>query len=1171
MINGKVLEEEQLATLFTREELLQERTYTNIGFNEAWDYSGLSESILPKLYNTDRTELLPNQEDHKLEEQADIRIDSMEASKRDINHAQIRLVINNQTEENITNVEIDSMDVTIERNVTQEGKTYIDILGTPIEYYDSYKLTGIIYEQNGEQKKVEEEKKIELQFFKDIGRIEDWQEIDSYSAQNYRLVSDLDFTSVREPNTNVSIGRLVAEGDGYTIRNIDTTDRNVIKEAKLEIRNITFENINVTCDDSNTGIIGENNATLSNLTFKNCKVKSYYDVIGIISHNTSQSISEITLEDIECSGGSRIGGFIGDTSDGDFSNIKANNITINARGGYVGGIFGYMTIIDPSQPTNVKNIEITDSNIKSTGSNVGGIAGQGRMASSKVTNTNVEGVLQVGGMAGRHQEASNFPIDSDFICENIVVKGTNSVGGIFGISNSTIRNAFLINSQVIGTGESVGGIEGWSGGPVLYSGVINSKISGETLVGGIYGRQTSNYNIYRDFVKDTEIEGYDQVGGIEGYRKIGGYIHEIYSNAKVTAINGSAGGVIGYYENTGSSQADYLWLYQIMLQGSEITGTENVGGLIGKLDKEFVFTTNANQQYGFYTDVKLNGNNLDTMSLSFGNFDSQTDELDRFFTYKYSSINGRYIEDVRDIDESKVVNGEQLKEQSTYTNRGLSTSVFNFSTLNNNKYPILAGVENQEGIDLPQDPEESGIALFSNELSNSIEENNNSDNENLPNITAYTVDVDKINIDFDEILENTYFNYTVSSKKTENIPIENKTYTFSYDFKTPIEIELVNGENSKTVTINPEDVIRKTSYVGDNFMYLDGNTVMLNGNSISGEYINLYNGKGLTEDGKVIDIESGKEESNISKISIIETKTISEYDYNETKIKTFGTYSLVGETERNQIYEVKNGKLSVIESNVQRKIGDNIIDFYNENEYQTILASDGILYDLKEKLKYPVGFENSNIEEIAVESDKKEVLVYYKNKSVIIFNYMTGEEIYKTNPKEKISLFAYIGEKLTSPNELYADLTDEYEQSKELEEKLIEEPIELYLGSDNASSNATKTESSSTSSKNESYVTVYNAESDKYEVYKESELLNEEVDNPESETSKIEKVKGLQDYYYSGNKAIKKDNGLIYIGISIIALGISIMILHRLVIIKGKNRNKIKSKVRDKVNNGKVK
>ena len=63
---------------------------------------------------------------------------------------------------------------------------------------------------------------------------------------------------------------------------------------------------------------------------------------------------------------------------------------------------------------------------------------------------------------------------------------------------------------------------------------------------------------------------------------------------------------------------------------------------------------------------------------------------------------------------------------------------------------------------------------------------------------------------------------------------------------------------------------------------------------------------------------------------------------------------------------------------------------------------------------------------------------------------------------------------------------------------------------------------------------------------------------PESETSKIEKVKGLQDYYYSGNKTIEKDNGLIYIGISIVALGISIIILHRLVIIKNIKKGKLK-------------
>ena len=79
----------------------------------------------------------------------------------------------------------------------------------------------------------------------------------------------------------------------------------------------------------------------------------------------------------------------------------------------------------------------------------------------------------------------------------------------------------------------------------------------------------------------------------------------------------------------------------------------------------------------------------------------------------------------------------------------------------------------------------------------------------------------------------------------------------------------------------------------------------------------------------------------------------------------------------------------------------------------------------------------------------------------------------------------------------------------------------------------------------------------KYEVYKERELLDESIDNPESETSKIEKVKGLTDYYYSGSKVVEKDKGLVYIGISIIALGIAIVILHRLVIIKGKNKKKV--------------
>ena len=1158
LINGELTEEAQLATLFTREELLQEKTYTNIGFGKTWDYSKLSESILPKLYNTNGTELLPNQEDNKLEEQADIRVDSIEANKKDVNHAEIRLVINNPTEENITNIEIDSMNVEIERNVTQSGKTYIDILGTPTGYYDSYQITALVYEQNGEEKKTIEEKKIELQFFKDIGKIEDWQEIDSDSAQNYRLVSDLDFFNVREPNTNVSIGRLVSEGEGHTIKNLETTDKTFIKEAKLEIRNITFENINVTNNKSYVGIIGENNAQLENLSFKDCKVKSTGSYIGIISNNTSKNISKINLKNINCQGDSMIGGFIANTNDGKFTNIKADNVTVFANGNYVGGIFGYVDILDQSKETDMRNLEVTNSNIFSYSNDVGGISGQGRAASSRVTNTKINGYVNVGGMIGYNTEAQSWTTSDDGnVCENVTVNGYSSVGGIYGFSNSCLENVFLIDSEVIATNDTVGGLIGWSSASIRESGVINSKISGNNRVGGLIGYNDTNAGIYTNFIEGTTIEGYDNVGGIEGYRRVGGQILYIYVNAKITAINGAVGGITGYYENLNSTQANNSGLNQIMLQNSEITGTESVGGIIGKLDKEYVFKDSVTYQ-SYYLDVRLNGNNTDTISLGFGNFDSQTDDLKDLFTYKYSSINGQYIENVKDLNENQIVTGEQLKEQKTYTDRGFSTSIYDFSRLKENKYPTLLGIENQNGIDLPQDPEESGISLFSNELTEELSEDNNSNNENLPSMTAYSVDVDKINIDFNNLLEGTYFTYTVNGKKSDNITLESKTYTFEFDFESPIEIEIVNGENIKTVTINPDDVRRNTSYVGDNLMYLDGNTIIMNGNTVSGEYVNLYKGKGLTTEGKVIDIVSGKEESSISGISLVDTKAISEYSYNGTEIRTFGTYSLVGDKVRNQIYEVKDGKLSVISSNVQRKIGDNVIDFYNENEYQTILASDGILYDLKEKLEYPSNFENSNIEEISVESDKKEILVYYKNGSIIIFNYMTGEEIYKTSPKEKVSLFAYIGEKLSKPDELYNDLTDEYKQSKELEEKLIEEPIELYLGSDDASNNEIKTESSNASSRSESYVTVYNADAEKYEVYKESELLDSNVDNPESETSKIEKVKGLQDYYYSGNKTIEKDNGLIYIGISIVALGISIIILHRLVIIKNIKKGKLK-------------
>ncbi len=63
-------------------------------------------------------------------------------------------------------------------------------------------------------------------------------------------------------------------------------------------------------------------------------------------------------------------------------------------------------------------------------------------------------------------------------------------------------------------------------------------------------------------------------------------------------------------------------------------------------------------------------------------------------------------------------------------------------------------------------------------------------------------------------------------------------------------------------------------------------------------------------------------------------------------------YSTINGDTRKQIYIVKNGKLSILSSSLNMKIGQAIIENANGKEYETILKDDGTLQDLKKNHLY---------------------------------------------------------------------------------------------------------------------------------------------------------------------------------------------------------------------------
>ena len=351
LLNGYEREEEKGATLLNKEEIL------NLDLGDSYNYEGKLNGILPKLYNTEGTELLPNQTDIVIDENSDenvdLEIESIEATKTNTTEAEITVRINNPEEIEITGMEIEDMTVaSITRNVTQNGITSITVHATPNRYYDRYKLTGIRYKTDNSReeqtKKVENE--IEVQFYREIYTYEDWQTIEEGTYQNYRLMADIDFSGKTNVKNNITVNRLEAENNVYTLKNIDlyynTANTGLINNVKTNIKNIGFEKITLTNTAGSGnyfGVIASNNGNVENLQFTDITVNGKgLNYVGMIGGMTSgEYVKNIEMKNILLNGQSYIGGVIGNVSlDIEIKDITGDNIDVVATGDYVGGILG---------------------------------------------------------------------------------------------------------------------------------------------------------------------------------------------------------------------------------------------------------------------------------------------------------------------------------------------------------------------------------------------------------------------------------------------------------------------------------------------------------------------------------------------------------------------------------------------------------------------------------------------------------------------------------------------------------------------------------------------------------------------------------------------------------------------------------------------------------------
>ncbi len=947
------------------------------------------------------------------------------------------------------------------------------------------------------------------------------EDIKNFNGENLEIPSKLDIGRLVGANTSEPENRAIISNYSITTKGANFAIFSLISK---ELKNIKFENINIKNTSGNyTGIINKCTAQqIENMSFENITITSPHAFVAMISDSTCTNINNIKLENITCSGSSYVAGFIARTYPGTITNIEANNINTNATSNYSGGVFGYMYNYNASYGSNITNFSITNSKVISKSGYVGGIIGYGIIKSNVNSENNViEGKgARIGGIIGCQYWVSGITIEN-FNIKNITIVATsaNQAAGAVGYNNNGLKNIYIYGINLTATGGNyvggiaghgssvtnsaiegytnensnynvisapttthVGGITGYTWGTVAQAYSKNIEITGNKYVGGTVGWAIAS-NIYNTYCQDCTVTGNNNVGGILGgatpnsqNRTYAVRIWYTYNNAKVTAKNENAGGIVGYLDNHLMNNSSYIYqIHNNVVALTEVKSGSKAGSIIGEIVSPLYYLNDKTRYY--YNNLIVSNidesypiGNINKIVETYTVVNEETQEetkitrkvppeetVSRLFNtrmYKYEVENGKKV-----LEKTKLA---ELKTERTYRNIiGLSSGAFNYTgSIISTKFPILKSTINKtiNFIDgTTKTFEQSGILLpdeQTNSTRNLLNRHNINRINNLPKYDIYVTDVDKMNIEFSNVDKNSYFRYEFDNETSENIAIENRVYTLNYDYNTTFKLIIGNSNGEKEEIISPKNISKKVSIIDNKYFYLNDDLLYNNlNNLVNGKYVNIYGTTALNTDGYIYNIKDGTQsDKKVVGVKLLnQTKPLANYTYNGNIIETYYNFSKIftRDAENTTDFQmfVKNGRLFVLDGSLDIYADSIILDSYNNKEYQSVLGNDGIIYDLKEKLNYPEGFKNENILQMTnnLTSNENNVLIMYKDGRIYAFNYITGTVLFDSS-NEQVGVLNKITRTLTAlfgnRSLLYKPEEKEYDDALKLQDILVSEPLE---------------------------------------------------------------------------------------------------------------------------------
>ena len=802
-----------------------------------------------------------------------------------------------------------------------------------------------------------------------------------------------------------------------------------------------------------------------------------------------------------------------------------------------------------------------------------------KLIKTTLNNTNFENINIVNSASGERTGVianSNGKIEKITI-NNITVNAPkmNKVGFIGNSTSEEIKNINMDTIEIIGNG-NVAGLAGGSELPILRE--VDAKnlniVGSGNHVGGVLSNPTKRigYNIKNVTVSNSHIQGVDYVGGVLsllggggdngtqgenlnsikneviGRSYVGGVAGKFYDANSFTSENvtvrGSGSNIGGVCGNGGLNYA--------VCKNSTIEGTtsnsNNVGGVMGECTWDNGYDYGINNiviskgssvggLYGLYNIYSSGGA---TSTYVKGGRVEGYSKVGGVIGYNYKGYVAKTYTDtnVTGISEVGGIVGYVLNQSIEASSMGIKNCYVANSTIKaqNNVGGLVGSFSNSVG---------EGIQYFYN---NYVHADIISDNKETASL-GFGKQKNEI------VGAKNIYVYKYATINGERVSTENDKYILPANYL--VELDLKQESTYKT-KIGWEASYIYTTLKEGKYPIISG---VSNQEGIILPTDPLENM--LNED----DIQNVEENitSGANNEDVYKEKLQYTFNYKGKIIKTYETYSEIiaednSKTVRNDMrLYVKDGNLYAlpvtmdIDGNKIKLVENNfIIDSFNGKEYETVLGSDGKIYDLKEAIKYPENFVNNGIasmgNNLTSEDFRKklyEIEVTYKNGNKVRFNYQTGEIISLTEKLNKTELFDYVKDKLleignSNSGELQ-EITTKYEESKKLQNKLEKIPVEEALQRKN--SNTNKLDDIANSENNEAnnslketrYISIYNTEKDEYQIYQEEELLDTTKQEVISENDKIE-ANNLKEYYASEGKSRNKNMGILWITLSIVGV-----------------------------------